>query len=63
MTLDETEARRWFRRKLEAIAKAYPDLKSPDHQEACDRWLKEEERLERDNAKEGKGTAEGNRQV
>jgi hypothetical protein len=61
MAHDETEVRRWFRRRLEAIATVYPDLKDSDHQAACDRWLKEEERIERDNAKEGTGQAEGNR--
>jgi hypothetical protein len=30
MARDETEARRWLRRKLEAIAKAYPNLKDPE---------------------------------
>jgi len=63
MARDEIAARRWFRRKLEAIAKAYPDLKNPDHQAACDRWLTEEERIERDKANEGTGTAERDREV
>jgi hypothetical protein len=44
MTLDEIATRRWFRRRLKAIAETYPDLKDPDHQVACDGWLKEEEK-------------------
>jgi hypothetical protein len=52
---DETEARRWFRRRLEAIAETYPDLKDPDRQAACEQWLTEEERLERNKGSEGQG--------
>ena len=63
MARDEITVRRWFRHRLEAIAKAYPDLTDPDHQAACDRWLTEEQDIERDTAKEETGKAAGERQV
>jgi hypothetical protein len=63
MARDEITARRWFRRKLETIAKTYPELKDPDRQAACDDWLQEEECIERDKASEGERQAQGDRPI
>lgn len=63
MSHDETKVRRWFRQRLEAIAQAHPELKDPDRQTACDRWLKEGEYIEHTTTKESDGQAEGERPI
>jgi hypothetical protein len=43
MAHDELEVRRWFRRRLEAIGNAHPELKEPGRQDACSQWLEMDE--------------------
>jgi hypothetical protein len=39
MAHDELEVRRWFRRRLQTIGKAHPELKEPGRKDACTEWL------------------------
>jgi hypothetical protein len=58
MAHDELEVRRWFRRTLQAIGKAYPELKDPGRQEACTEWVETVDMESAVNASSDRNSAE-----
>jgi hypothetical protein len=59
MAHDELEVRRWFRRRLEAIGNAHPELKEPGRQDACAQWLETDDKEYADDESSDTDTAKG----